>query len=181
MLEGDATTDEALEKAGVRKARGLLSAMGSDKDNLFVVLSAREMNKGLRIVTRADEETSRDKLLRAGADSVVLPHTIGGMRMASEMIRPAVVNFLDLMLRDKDTTLRVEEATVARGSHLDGKPLEEGEISRRTGALLVAVRKPDDTFEFNPPRGRKFCAGEVLVAIGNPDQIKSLRKLAGSS
>jgi len=146
-----------------------------------VVLSARGMNKDLRIVTRADEETSRDKLLRAGADSVVLPHSIGGLRMASEMIRPSVVSFLDIMLRDKDTTLRVEEALVASGSHLDGRRLEEGEIARRTGALLVALRKPDGSFEFNPPSGRHFEAGEVLVAIGDPQQISALRKLAGST
>lgn len=180
MLEGDATTDEALEKAGVQRASGLLAALGSDKDNLFVVLSAREMNKELRIVTRADEETSREKLLRAGADSVVLPHTIGGMRMASEMIRPTVVSFLDIMLRDKDTTLRVEEALVGPGSHLDGRSVEEGEISKRTGALLVALRKPDGSFEFNPPRERRFKAGEVLVAIGDPRQVSALRQLAGS-
>jgi voltage-gated potassium channel len=179
LLEGDATTDETLEKAGVHRARGLLAALGSDKDNLFVVLSARGMNKDLRIVTRADEETSRDKLLRAGADSVVLPHTIGGMRMASEMIRPAVVSFLDTMLREKDSTLRVEEAPVAASSHLDGRQIEEGEVSRRTGALLVAIRKPDGSFEFNPPGGREIRAGEVLVAIGNPQQIAALRKLAG--
>jgi voltage-gated potassium channel len=102
------------------------------------------------------------------------------MRMASEMIRPAVVNFLDTMLRDKDSTLRVEEALVAPGSHLDGKRIEEGEISRRTGALLVAIQKSSGSFEFNPSRDRELGAGEVLVAIGDPNQIKALRKLAGS-
>jgi voltage-gated potassium channel len=178
-LQGDPTDDETLQLAGVERARGLLAALDSDKDNLFVVLSARGMNKDLRIVARADEEATRDKLLRAGADTAVLTQNIGGMRMASEMIRPTVVNFLDTMLREKESTLRVEEAVITQGSDLDGQKLQDADIRRRTGALLVAVRRPDGGYEFNPPSEREFRTGEVLVVIGDPGQLKALRKIAG--
>ena len=178
-LQGDPSDDEVLDRAGVLRARGLLAALESDKDNVFVVLSARGVNKDLRIVARAHEETSRDKLLRAGADTVVLTQNIGGMRMASEMIRPTVVNFLDTMLREKESTLRVEEATVQQGAAVEGKTLADAAIRRKTGALLVAIRKPDGTFEFNPPPDREVLAGEVLVALGNPEQVKGLREMAG--
>jgi voltage-gated potassium channel len=179
LVYGDATRDEILEAAGVRRAAGLLAALHDDKDNLFVVLTARALNPALRIVARADEESSRDKLQRAGADNVVLTHTIGGMRMVSEMIRPTVVDFLDTMLRAKDTTFRVEEAQVMPSSDLDGLTVEEADLSERVGVVLVALRHPERTFEFNPDRKRRFSPGDVLVVIGEADAARKLRKLAG--
>lgn len=179
LLHGEAARDEVLEAAGVRRAAGLLAALHDDKDNLFVVLTARALNSSLRIIARADEESSRSKLQRAGADSVILTHAIGGMRMVSEMIRPTVVDFLDTMLRVKDSTLRVEEAQVQASSDLDGATVEEADLSERAGVVLVALRHPDRSFEFNPDRKRKLSAGEVLVVIGEKDEVRKLRKLAG--
>lgn len=175
-VEGDATHDAVLERAGIRRARGLLAALAEDKDNLFVVLSARSMNPALRIVARADEESTRDKLLKAGADAVVFPHTIGGLRMASEMLRPAVVTFLDQMLRWGDGSLRVEEAAVAEGSPLAGKSLSACDIPGRTGALVVAL-KSGDRFLFNPPLDRTLSAGDVLVVIADRAQREALQRL----
>jgi voltage-gated potassium channel len=177
-LQGDPSDDEVLERAGVARARGLLAALETDKDNVIVVLTARGLNKDLRIVARAHEESTREKLLRAGADTAVLTQNIGGMRMASEMIRPTVVNFLDTMLREKETALRVEEATIRNGSPLEGQSLEEASLGKRTGVLVVAIRRPDGAFEFNPPEDRGLLEGEVLVAMGTPEQVRALRKLA---
>ena len=179
VLEGDATSDAVLESAGVVRAKGLLASLHADKDNLFVVLSARSLSPGLRIVARADEESSRDKLMKAGADAVVFPHHIGGLRMASEMLRPNVVDFLDTMLREKSGALRVEEVQLEAACGLEGRSLSEADVGGRTGAVLVALRHPDRRFEFNPASSRVLAAGDVLVVIGDRDQVASLRRLAG--
>ncbi|GAH80518.1 unnamed protein product, partial [marine sediment metagenome] len=124
-MQDDPTKDDALLKAGIKKAKGLISALSNDKDNLFVVLSARELNPRLRIVAQAVEEESEPKLLKAGANSVILPNVIGGLRMASEMLRPVVVAFLDIMIRGRRMTLRVEESEILSGSGFIGKTLGE--------------------------------------------------------
>jgi voltage-gated potassium channel len=180
-LQGDATSDAVLESAGIRRAKGLLAALHADKDNLFVVLSARALNPDLRIVAQADEESARDKLVRAGADSVVFPHSIGGMRMASEMVRPNVVDFLDQMLREKNSTLRVDEARIGEGSSLSGKTIRQADLGGATGAVLLALRHPDRRFEFNPAPDRPLEAGDTLVVIGDLAQLASLRALAGEA
>ena len=177
-LQGDATSDAVLEAAGVRHAAGLLASLRADKDNLFIVLSARALNPDLRIVARADEESSKDKLIRAGADSVVFPHLIGGMRMASEMVRPNVVNFLDTMLRERDGSLRVEEVHVGEGSRLEGQSLGEADLQGETGALLMALRHPDRRFEFNPSPDHRMGAGDTLVVMGDRAQLAALRERA---
>ncbi len=179
-MQGDAASDEVLEAAGVRRAVGLLSALTEDKDNLFVVLSARALNPNLRIVARADEESAQGKLIRAGADSVVFTHVIGGMRMASEMIRPNVVSFLDLMLRERDGSLRVEEVQLAPGSPLEGKVVGEADLSARTGALLMAAGKDVQHLEFNPSKERRLEAGDLLVVMGDRAQLEALKRIAAS-
>lgn len=181
VLQGDATNDAVLESAGILRAAGLLATLRADKDNLFIVLSARALNPGLRIVARADEESTRDKLLKAGADSVVFPHTIGGMRMASEMIRPNVVSFLDTMLRERDGSLRVEEVHVTESSPLAETTLAEADLTERTGALLMALRDPSGQFEFNPHRSHRLSAGDILVVMGDRAQLEFLRKLVSAS
>ena len=180
-LEGDATNDAVLESAGILKAAGLLASLRADKDNLFIVLSARALNPGLRIVARADEESTRDKILKAGADSVVFPHTIGGMRMASEMIRPNVVSFLDTMLRERGGTLRVEEVRVAPGAPVEGRTLQEADLQGQTGVLLMALRNTNHQFEFNPPRSHRLSGGDILVVMGDLNQLAALRAEAGSA
>lgn len=175
VMKGDATNDTVLEAAGIRRAAGLLASLSADKDNLFIVLSARALNPDLRIVARADEESAKDKLLRAGADSVVFPHLIGGMRMASEMVRPNVVSFLDTMLREKDGTLRVEEVRIQERSPLVGTRLGEADLFAKAGALLMAIRHADRRFEFNPPHEHELRAGDTLVVMGDRAQIASLR------
>ena len=178
-LEGDATDEELLRQAGVERARGLITSLPDDKSNLFVVLTARGLNKTMRIVSRAIEEGTPAKLLKVGADSVVSPNNIGGLRMASDMLRPAVVSFLDMMMRDPRNTLRFEEATVQEGSEFAGKTIAESDVGRKTGAIIVAVRDTETSqYTFNPQGDTLLKANDVIVLIGDLDQVRKLRRLA---
>lgn len=178
---GDATTDEVLERAGIRRARGIVAALTDDKDNLFIVVSARELNPNLRIIAKGVDIAAGEKLKRAGADSVVNPAFIGGVRMVSEMIRPQVVEFLDLMLRDKDKNLRIEEVVVPKGSPLVGKPIFEAQIRRYTNLLVVAVREPPalpsqpGKFIYNPGPEMRIVENMALIVLGETDSVHKLR------
>jgi voltage-gated potassium channel len=178
FLEGDPSEDEILKDAGVAHAKGLISALPTDKDNLFVVVTAHSLNRDMRIVSLAFDETSDHKLRRAGANSVITPNSIGGMRMASEMIRPAVVTFLDRMLYKKDATLRVEEAPIPEASGLIGRTLGEAKVGEKTGLIIIAIKdgKTED-YHYNPDSATTIKEGDVFIAIGTPEQMKSLREL----
>ncbi len=181
-LEGDATDEALLVQAGIERARGLVSCLADDKSNLFVVLTARGLNREMRIISRAVEEGTQAKLLKVGADSVISPNNIGGLRMASEMLRPNVVTFLDLMMRDPRNTLRFEEATVQEGSDFAGKTIAEADVGRKTGAIIVAVRDSESgRYDFNPSGDHRLGVRDVLVLIGDLGQIRKLRRLAAKS
>ncbi len=152
-VEGDATHNAVLQAAGIQRARGLITTLHSDAENLFVVFTAKKLNSAVKVVSKAIEEESEQKIRMAGADGVVMPNSIGGLRMVSEMIRPSVVTFLDVMLRSKDKTIRVEEISVHEGSPFEGKSLEETGITALEGVTVVALRdKENDDYAFNPSR-----------------------------
>jgi voltage-gated potassium channel len=174
---GDATEDEVLERAGIHRAKGVVATLDDDKTNMFVVVSARQSNPRLRIVVKAVSPTAAEKLRRAGADSVVAPNFIGGMRIASELLRPHVVRFLDEMLRDKEARLRIEEANVGAGAPLVGKTLREANLREAAGVLILAVRSQDGGVSYVPPSELRLAAGQTLIAIGRPDEIARLRDL----
>jgi voltage-gated potassium channel len=179
---GDATHDAVLQKAGIERARGIVSVLPEDRDNLFVVITARGLNKKIRIVAKAVEEETKNKLYKVGANSVVSPTAIGGMRIASEMIRPAVVSFLDTMLRDKEMTLRVEEAVIGPDSSFIGKTIAEVDIGRKTGAIIVAIADGETGKQkFNPPADTQLKANDVLIMIGSIEQVTKLRLLASKT
>lgn len=179
ILHGDATDDATLLEAGINRARGIVSALDDDKTNLFVVVSARQTNPSLRIVTKAVGPTTAAKLRRAGADAVVTPTQIGGMRLASELLRPHVVRFLDEMLRDKDAALRIEEATVGPGGEVAGMTLAQANLRQRAGVLVMAVRKPGGDVIHVPPPELTIEAGQTLIAIGTRENIDQLRSTVG--
>ena len=174
-LEGDATEDATLEAAGIRRARGIVAALTDDKANLFIVVTARGLNPNLRIIAKGVDLKAAQKLRKAGADSVVNPAFIGGVRMVSEMIRPQVVEFLDLMLRDRDKNLRIEEVTVPAGSWMVGKPISEAQIRRHTNLLVVAVREAGGQFVYNPGPETEIIAGMALIVLGETDSVQKLR------
>jgi voltage-gated potassium channel len=176
---GDATDDDVLDRAGLRRAKGIVATLDDDKTNMFVVVTARQSNPKLRIVAKAMSPGAADKLRRAGADAVVTPAFIGGMRIASELVRPTVVRFLDEMLRDKDARLRIEEATVREASALAGKTLREANLRDETGVLVLAVRSEGGTVSYVPDSELRIEAGHTLIAIGTPEQIATLRSRVG--
>lgn len=177
-LVGDATDDDILDQAALSSSTGLVAALSSDKDNLYLVVSVRQQNPKARIIARCSELSHVDKLKRAGADSVVSPNHIGGMRMVSELLRPAVVRFLDEMLRDKRATFRIDEVRISDGE-LAGKSLREAQIRERFGMTVLAIKPADDKpWSYNPDAGERLSPGMTLVVLGSPDQVKSLRAFA---
>jgi len=131
-------------------------------------------------VTKGIDVKSHSKIVKAGSDAVVSPTFIGGMRMVSEMIRPAVVTFLDMMLRERKIILRVEEVSVKKSSTLEGKTVEEAKIGEKTGALLVAVRKgASKDYDFNPSKDRILQERDILILIASPESVQQVEKMAG--
>ncbi len=180
-VQGDPAEDEVLLKAGLSRAKGILLSLPTDEANVFVTITARSLNPGVRIIAKGLDLKSHEKMRRAGADSVVSPAFIGGMRMVSDMIRPAVVTFLDKMLYDKARTLRVEEVAVGQGSPLAGRTIAQAAIGEKTGALLVAVKRAEPAdYEFNPAPGRTIREGDTLIIIGSPEMTDGLEKIIRS-
>jgi len=179
VLKGDGADEEILITARIQQARGLASVLPEDKDNLLVTVTARQLNPALRIVARCAEARMVDKLLRAGANSAVSPNLIGGMRLASELIRPSVVSFLDVMLRDQVSTMRVEEITVGEGSPWIGKTLRQMDLHGRFELLPLAVCKPDGELKYNPRDDTSLASGDVLVVLGEVANTWKAREAAG--
>ena len=150
MIIGDATENEVLERAKIHKAKGLFATATSDNDNIVIVLTAKQLNPDLKIISRCTDTKNVEKLKKAGADTVVALNYIGGLRMASEMIRPHVTSFLDKMLRDKDSHLRVEEVHIPKHSPYAGLPIEEIDFRSMGNILLIAVRKVNGDWIYNP-------------------------------
>jgi voltage-gated potassium channel len=179
---GDATEEEVLEKAGIARAKGLISALPHDKDNLVVTVVARQRFPHLRIVARSADKRFSDRMLRAGANATVSPTRIGGLRLASEAIRPAVVSFLDLMLQGQAEMLRVEELPITGGSPWAGLLLENVPLQRDYNLLVLAAKRPPETglpkFWVNPPPTLVLQPGSVIIVMGNLNDIERARNHA---
>jgi len=173
---GDATEDHVLTEAGMKRCRGLVAALTEDKDNLFVTLSARSLNATARIVTKVIAPDAAPKMMRAGANATVSPNMIGGRRLAGELVRPTVHEFLDQMLRDKHQVLRLEEVTIPEGSSFTGKSLREVPIRSETNLLVVALRV-GSKFIYNPEPSTELEVGSVLVVLGESRNVTRLREL----
>jgi voltage-gated potassium channel len=179
-VHGDATVDQVLLAARVGQARGVVAALTQDKDNLYVTLSARSLNTTARIVSKVVEDEAGAKILKAGASAIVNSSLIGARRLASELIRPEVNEFLDQMLRDKDRNLRFEELVVGPGSSFVGVALKDTPIRSKTRALVVAVRGTDRAFVYNPDPDSIITEGTTLIVLGEADSIVKLRVLAAA-
>ncbi|RMH20308.1 MAG: potassium channel protein [Gemmatimonadetes bacterium] len=181
-VEGDATLDVNLEAAGVRRARGLVTCLSAEPDNVFVCLSARDLNQHMTIVARAFEEDTIDKLYRAGADHVVSPNVSGALRMASMLLRPQVVHFLDIATRSQGLSLRLEQAQITADSNIAGKTLAEAALPQATGLIVIAIQKErddDERFVFNPQGTTVLEPGDRIIVLGQPEQIRSLQRFVG--
>jgi voltage-gated potassium channel len=178
-IRGDPAEDEVLKQAGVERAKGVLLSLPTDEANLFVTITVRNLNPHIRIVAKGIDVKSHGKMRKVGADYVVSPTDIGGMRMASQMLRPAVVTFLDTMLRDKEQGLRVEEVEVKMGSTLAGKTVGDSGIRSKTRALLVAIKRGGETgYDFNPADASVINEGDALIFIASPDSLRDLEGLS---
>jgi voltage-gated potassium channel len=177
-LHGDATSDDVLRRAGVERARALVAVTGSDADNLYITFSARLLNEKLFIVARAEDERAEQKLTRAGADRVVSPYAIGGTRVAQAVLRPTVVDFLELATRTEHLALQIEEVRIGRGSRLAGTTLLESQVRQDLGIIIVAIKKASGTMRFNPTSDTLIEAGDTLITLGPRSQLDQLERLA---
>jgi voltage-gated potassium channel len=180
VLVRDATLEETLREAGVEHARGLATCLPDDADNVYVVLTARDLNPNLHIVARAAEEQAESKLVRAGANRVVAPTIIGGHRMAMALIKPAVGDFLDSVTAN-DLELGFEQLEVQAGSVLIGRKLRETVIRSELNIVVVSIRRSDGEVMFNPSGEAQIQNGDLLVAIGNAESLRRLNTLARGS
>jgi voltage-gated potassium channel len=178
FVHGNATDDESLLAAGIGRARGLITAVTSDTDNVYITLSARGLNPNLFILARAGEEGAEVKLMRAGASKVISPYTIGATRMAHAILRPSVVDFIELATTSENLALQIEEIEVTAGSSLVGKNLVTAEIRQSMGIIIVAIKQPDGHMLFNPPSQTTINAHSVLIILGERPAITQLEQLA---
>ncbi len=177
-VHGDATEEESLLKAGIMKAAGVFAVLASDQYNAFLALTARGLNPQIRIVSTQKELSVRQQLLRSGADNVVNPEYIGGLRMVSEMVRPATVGFLDAMMRERDSVVRFDEVAVPEGSSWAGLPVARLKETDAHAPLLVAVFDGETGhYDINPDSSRLIREGDRLVMIGESAALLSLRNL----
>jgi voltage-gated potassium channel len=177
-VRGEASEDDVLEEAGVRRASGLVAAVDSDADNVFVVLSARKLNPKLHIVARASSDESAAKLEIAGADRTLSPYAVGGRRLASLATQPLVVDFLDIVTRgEKGIEFRLEEFRVPEDSFIAGRTIGELRIGERTGAMILAVRSEEGGFDTTPSARDRIRAGDTLIVLGTREQIMRLEQL----
>jgi voltage-gated potassium channel len=174
FIEGDATEDEVLQKAGIVRARGLFAVTGDDNQNLVICLSARQLNPSMKIIARAREVSHIEKMSKAGADKVISPHFIGGMRMASEMIRPSVVSFLDIMLRDRGKNLRIEE--IAAPESFSERPVKDLHLEKYPYLMLLAIKSGEEWI-YKPPLELVVRPGDALVFMATPQEKKDLKRV----
>lgn len=176
---GDATSEEALMQAGIERASGFISTLHTDADNIVAVLTARYINKHLFIVSRAIEKNSREKLIKAGADNTVSSNEIGGNRMASLVLRPTIISFLDTITRAGDVELDLEDIVIGSESSLCGQSLRQMQIPQRIGLTVLATKKGNSAeIKFNPDPNEAFHTGDSLIVLGTSEQIAELRRLA---
>ena len=176
----DATSEDVLIEAGIERAKGLVSVVASDADNLFISMSARGINPLLYILARADEEQTEKKLLRAGANRVVMPYLIGGHKMADTIVKPALTDFLEFTVHNKEMGLEMGELRVGEKSRLNGKSLIESGIRKEMDVIIVAIRKRDGEMKFNPSSQARIEAGDTLIALGKVDDLRKLAKILSS-
>jgi len=181
MVVGDVTDDDVLRAGGIVRARALIAALNTDADNVYVTLSSRALRPDLVIIARARTETSKSKLLRAGANRAVNPQLIGGRRMAAFALQPHVAEFLDVVMHDESLEFRMEEVAIARGSSVCGQTLREAELAERTGVLLLALRPSAVApFAANPSPDSCLDENSILIAVGTPSQLTALHYVCGS-
>jgi voltage-gated potassium channel len=169
--KGDATQDKTLLAAGIKKAKGIICVLPSDAENLYVILTARELNQDIFILSRSEDEESEKRLLRAGANRVESPYMMGGMRMAMAILRPAMLDFVELTTMKQSLELRMDEIAICEGSSYIGKSLEDSQIRQKFGLIVVAVKKESGKMIFNPMAKYVLDSNDKLIVLGEVENI----------
>ena len=178
-VRGDSTEDDNLLTAGIKRAAGIIITLPHDKDNVYITMTARMLNPEIRIISRMVDTKMEPKLRNAGADGVVSPNFIGGLRMASEMIRPAAVHFLDKMLRSKEVDMRINQITISSGSDFVGKTIKTSHLKDKYNIMVLACQeKGEKDFNINPPSSTPLAEGTTLMVMGNVETIRDVRAIA---
>lgn len=176
-VAGDAADETCLIKAGIKRAKGLVAALATDMDNVFLVLSARQLAPELTIIARASMEAVKSKLQAAGADSVESPYEMGAVSMAHHIIRPTVTNFLDLAFAYGREDIQMEEIPVSESSELVNVPLKDSGIRQNFNLMIIAIKKPDGKMLFNPSFEAAIMPNDTVIAVGELDNLQKLEKL----
>lgn len=178
VVGGDATEDDTLRRAGVTRAKGLVAVVSRDVDNLYITLSAREMsrteNPGLYILCRATDQSASQKIRRAGANRVISPYAIGGMRIVQALLRPTVYDFVDIATQRSGLDLMFEELHIGTGSRLDAVSVKDSDIRKNYDVIVIAIKKADGTMVFNPGPDTVMHGGDVLISLGDREKLQQL-------
>jgi voltage-gated potassium channel len=177
----DSTRDETLHQVGIERARGLVAALATDADNLFVLLSAKGLNPNIYVAARAAEEGAEEKMRRAGADSVFAPYAITGHRLAQSLLRPHVVQFLDFTTKDIGMDIAIEQVRVAETSTVVGKTIKDMQLGRDFGVIVMAIRKSDGKMIFNPTADTAVLTGDHLIVMGKQEKLHTLESLIANA
>ena len=182
VIEGQSTEESILDHAGIMKAKGLIATCDTEVDNIVTVLTARNLNRDIYIIANSITKSGSEKLMKVGADKTLSAIEISGKRMASLMIKPNIISFLDVITKVGDVELELEEVIVKRGSYLEDKNLIEAQIPNKTGLIVLAIKKFDDgKMIFNPQGTYTFKIGDVLIVLGQEEQVDKLRNLGDES
>lgn len=182
VIEGQATEEEVLEKAGISRAKGLIAALPSEVDNIVTVLTARNLNKDIYIIANSTSKSGSQKLMKVGANKTMSAVEISGKRIASLMIKPNIISFLDVVTKVGDVEMDLEVVIVKKGSYLENKDLIAAQIPNKTVLIVLAIkRNKDKKMLFNPPGNYTFEIGDVLIVLGREEQVEKLRHLGNES
>ena len=177
FIHGDAANDEVLEEAGIKLAKGLAAVVRSDAENVFITLSAKELNKNLYILSRAIEEGAESKLKRAGAHRVIKPYELGGKRLVQLLLRPGVIDFIEGVAKRKGVNIHLEEISIKNQCVLVGKTLAESPLRKELNIMVVGISKVDGKFIYNPRSTELIEIGDKLIAIGESENLTKLNKI----
>ena len=179
-LHGDAVDEENLIKAGIKTAKGLVAVLATDAENVFLVLTARQLNPHLHITARASRSDTKSKFLAAGANNVVSPYDIGAISMAQRILKPTITSFLDLAFAEQNKDIKMEEIPVSSSSSLINIMLKDSGIRQKFNLIIIAIKKPDGSMLFNPSFETKIEAGDTVIAVGEDSNLQKLEKILES-
>ena len=176
-IAGSATDESDLIKAGIQRAKGIVSALGTDADNVFLVLIAKGLNPDIYIVARANYNATKKTLYAAGTDKVVSPYALGARRMAHAVLRPTVIHFLELAFTDKSTDIHLEESPVSAASRLININLQDSGLRKDLNLIIISIRKEDGTMHFNPEASYRFEQGDTVIAVGSSKDLEQMGRI----